>query len=35
MKKMFFTILLVLSMPLMYFSADTEVLNEEIVEEIK
>ena len=35
MKKMFFTILLVLSMPLMYVSADTEVANEEIVEEIK
>ena len=35
MKKMFFTILLVLSMPLMYVSADTEVVNEEIVEEIK
>lgn len=35
MKKMFFTILLVLSMPLMYVSADAEVANEEIVEEIK
>lgn len=35
MKKMFFTILLVLSMPLMYVSADTEVVNEETVEEIK
>lgn len=35
MKKMFFTILLVLSMPLMYVSADTEVANEETVEEIK
>ena len=35
MKKMFFTILLVLSMPLMYVSADTEVVNEEVVEEIK
>lgn len=35
MKKMFFTVLLVLSMPLMYVSADTEVVNEEIVEEIK
>lgn len=35
MKKMFFTILLVLSMPLIYVSADTEVANEEIVEEIK
>lgn len=35
MRKMFFTILLVLSMPLMYVSADTEVMPEELIEEIK
>ena len=35
MKKCFFTLLLILSMPLMYVSADTEVVNEEIIEETK
>ena len=35
MKKMFFTVLLVLSMPFMYVSADTKITSEEQVEEIK
>ena len=35
MKKWFFTILLVLSMPFMYVSADTETVQEEQIEEIK